>query len=29
MTAGQDAREAQWLKWRSVADLYWLTPTEF
>ena len=22
MTAGQDAREAQWLKWRSVADLY-------
>ena len=22
MTEGQDAREAQWLKWRSVADLY-------
>jgi hypothetical protein len=22
MTAGQDAREAQWLKWRGVADLY-------
>ena len=22
MTAGQDAREAQWLKWCSVADLY-------
>ncbi len=22
MTAGQDAREAQWLRWRSVADLY-------
>lgn len=22
MTAGQDAREAQWQRWRSVADLY-------
>ncbi len=22
MTAGHDAREAQWLRWRSVADLY-------
>src|SRR4026208_1881464 len=22
MTAGQDAREAQWLRWRGVADLY-------
>src|SRR6476659_402727 len=22
MTEGQDAREAQWLRWRSVADLY-------
>ena len=22
MTAGQDAREAQWLRWRSIAELY-------